>query len=54
MSQAQKMKDLRLGTFANATQFDSELFKNSIEKLTKIQFRGNLNVSGTRKNMGAN
>ncbi|MBQ8372037.1 MAG: hypothetical protein IJX38_03765 [Clostridia bacterium] len=52
MSQAQKMKDLRLGTFANATQFDSELFKNSIEKLAKIQFRGNLNVSGTRKIMG--
>ena len=52
MSQAQKMKNLRLGTFANATQFDSELFKNSIEKLAKIQFRGNLNVSGTRKIMG--
>ena len=52
MSQAQKMKDLRLGTFANATQFDSELFKNSIEKLAKIQFRGNLNVTGTRKIMG--
>ena len=52
MSQAQKMKDLRLGTFANATQFDSELFKNSIEKLAKIQFRGNLNAFGTRKIMG--
>lgn len=52
MAQAQKMKDLRLGTYANATQMESETFKNSIEKLAKIQFRGNLNVSGTRKVMG--
>lgn len=49
MSVTQKMKDLRLGTFANSTQMESDLFKNSIEKLAKIQFRGNLNVSGTRK-----
>lgn len=49
MSKAQKMKDLKLGTFANSTQHDSEIFKNSIEKLARIQFRGNLNVSGTRK-----
>ncbi len=49
MSKAQKMKDLKLGTFANSTQHDSEIFKNSIEQLARIQFRGNLNVSGTRK-----
>lgn len=49
MSKAQRMKDLKLGTFANSTQHDSEIFKNSIEQLARIQFRGNLNVSGTRK-----
>lgn len=49
MSKAQQMKDLKLGTFANSTQHDSEIFKNSIEQLARIQFRGNLNVSGTRK-----
>lgn len=49
MNQAQKMKDLKLGTFANSTQHDSAIFKNSIEQLARTQFRGNLNVSGTRK-----
>lgn len=49
MSKAQRMKNLKLGTFANSTQHDSEIFKNSIEQLARIQFRGNLNVSGTRK-----
>ncbi len=49
MSKAQQMKDLKLGTFANSTQHASEIFKNSIEQLARIQFRGNLNVSGTRK-----
>ena len=48
MSKAQKMKDLKLGTFANSTQHDSEIFKNSIEQLARIQFRGNLNLQGTR------
>lgn len=48
MAQAQKMNDLRIGKYKNSTQFESELFRNSIEKLAKIKFRGNLNVSGTR------
>lgn len=53
MSVAQKMKDLRLGTFANSTQAESETFKNSIEKLSKIQFRGNLTTpDSTRKIFG--
>lgn len=52
MNQAQKMKDLRLGTYANATEADNTLFKNTVEKLARINFRGNLNVTGTRGIIG--
>ena len=48
MAQAEKMRNLKLGTFLNATQFNSEVFKNSIETLARIRFRGNLNEKGTR------
>ena len=51
VDQAQKMRDLKLGTFQNATQYDTEVFRSSIEKLGKIKFRGNFNIAGTRKIM---
>ena len=51
VDQAQKMRDLKLGTFQNATQYDTEIFRSSIEKLGKIKFRGNFNIAGTRKIM---
>lgn len=51
VDQAQKMRDLKLGTFQNATQCDTEIFRSSIEKLGKIKFRGNFNIAGTRKIM---
>ena len=38
---AQQLKDLKKGTFYNATQFKPDLFKDSIEKLSKIVYRGN-------------
>ena len=43
---AYKMKDLKLGHYHNATEVETHVFKGSIEKLSKIQFRGNL-VPGT-------
>lgn len=46
---AQKMKDLKLGTFLNASQFKTDIFKGSIEKLANIKYRGDLNQAGTRK-----
>lgn len=46
---AQKLKDLKLGTFLNASQFKSDIFKGSIEKLANIKYRGDLNQGGTRK-----
>ena len=52
MNQAQKMKDLRLGTYANATEADNTLFRKTVEKLARINFRGNLNVAGTRDIIG--
>lgn len=48
MNQATKMKNLKMGTYANATQHDSDVLRGSVERLASIQFRGNLNVSGTR------
>lgn len=49
LDKAQKMKDLKLGTFLNATDFKSDTFKQSIESLAKIKFRGNFNNSGTHR-----
>ncbi len=51
VDQAQKMRDLKLGTFLNSTQYKSDVFKSSIEALGKIKFRGNFNIAGTRKIM---
>lgn len=49
IDKAQKMKDLKIGTFLNATDFKSDTFKQSIESLAKIKFRGNFNNSGTHR-----
>ena len=51
VDQAQKMRDLKLGTFLNSTQHKSDVFKSSIEALGKIKYRGNFNIAGTRKIM---
>ncbi len=44
-AKAQKMKDLKLGTFSNATQMDSEVFKGVMMELSSIEYRGNLSVT---------
>lgn len=49
LDKVQKLKDIKLGTFLNASQFKSDIFKGSIEKLANIKYRGNLNEAGTRK-----
>ena len=49
LDSVQKIKDIKLGTFLNATQFESDTFKHSIEKLSNIKYRGDLNKSGVRK-----
>lgn len=48
MNAAQKMRDIKLGTYSNATQAEVDAFNNSIGKLARIQFRGNFNVGGAR------
>ncbi|HJD05734.1 MAG TPA: carboxylesterase family protein [Candidatus Onthoplasma faecipullorum] len=48
---AQKLKDLKLGTFLNATQYKNDIFQNSIERLANIKYRGNFNATGTRRIM---
>ena len=45
----QKLKDFERGTFANAAEFKQDIFKNTIGRLGRIKYRGNLNKSGTRK-----
>ena len=45
----QKLKDFEKGTFANAAEFKRDIFKNTIGRLGRIKYRGNLNKSGTRK-----
>ena len=51
VDKAQKMRDLKLGTFLNSTQYNNDIFKSSIEALGKIKYRGNFNIGGTRKIM---
>ena len=48
LDKIQKLKDIKLGTFLNASQFKNDVFKGSIERLANIKYRGNLNESGTR------
>ena len=48
LDRAQRMKELKLGIFLNATAYKSDIFKQSIEKLTRVKYRGNLNATGTR------
>ena len=49
MNQAQKMKDLKLGSFANVTEGANETFKKTIGALASIQYRGNLSVTNAKK-----
>ena len=41
-----------LKEFENSTQYSSEQFKGSIEKLERLNWRGNLNETGARKIVG--
>ena len=45
---AQKMEDLKKGTFLNATQYgNADAFKDSIEKLSSLKFRGTIRKPNT-------
>ena len=48
LDKIQRIKDIKLGTFVNASQYKTDIFKGSIEQLSRIKYRGNLNESGTR------
>lgn len=48
LDKIQRIKDIKLGTFINASQYKTDIFKGSIEQLSRIKYRGNLNESGTR------
>lgn len=48
LDKVQKIKDWKSGAFLNASQYNADIFKKSIDKLANIKFRGDLNQSGTR------
>ena len=48
-SLAMKIRDLKVGTFANATQMDTDTFAGSIMQLSKIEYRRNLSVTMAKK-----
>ena len=49
LDKIQRIKDIKLGTFINASVYKTDIFKGSIEQLSRIKHRGNLNESGTRE-----
>lgn len=48
-TKALQIRDLKKGAFFNATQHKPDVFQNSIEELSKVQFRGNISPTGVRK-----
>ena len=49
LDKVQSIKDWKLGNFVNASKYKTEIFKSSIEELSKIKSRGNINKSGIRR-----
>lgn len=45
----QRLKDIKIGTFGNATQFQSENLKGILGMAAKINYRGGFNATGARK-----
>ncbi len=49
VEKARKFTDIKNGRLVNATKYKSDVLKNSVESLSRISFRGDFNVSGTRE-----
>ncbi len=49
VTEAKKIANFKDGIFYNSTKYKPEIFKGSIERLSKIIYRGRLNKKGTRK-----
>ncbi len=45
----QRLKDIKIGTFGNATQFHSENLKGILGMAARINYRGGFNATGARK-----
>ena len=48
-NKAAEIRDYKNGAFLNATQYHPDIFKESIEQLTKLTWRGNISPKGVRK-----
>lgn len=46
---AQDIKNWKKGAFVNASTFKTDIFKKSLERLSNLTYRGNLNASGFRE-----
>lgn len=44
-----KLRKINKGEFLNSTQYKPDIFKATIGRLTAIEYRGNINKSGTRR-----
>lgn len=51
-TKALHIRELKKGAYYNATQYHQDIFKDSIEKLSQIQWRGNISVTNIKKIMG--
>ena len=49
---AQDIKNWKKGAFVNASTFKTDIFKKSLERLSNLTYRGNLNASGFREIVG--
>ena len=52
LDEVEKIRNIRFGDFQNSSQYHNILFRGSIEKLSAIKNRGDLNKSGTRRIVG--
>ncbi len=51
MHSISKLKAIKDGLFVSASDYKSDIFKNSIERLTAIDFHGTVNASAARRTM---
>lgn len=52
VDKARKLRDIKTGKFANATQVQNDTFKTALSELARLNYRGNLLRSSAREHLG--
>lgn len=52
VDKARKLRDIKTGKFANATQVQNDTFKTALSELARMNYRGNLLRSSAREHLG--